>query len=472
MNVFQKAVQWAKKSFPFPGRQFLYFSGNGLRDERDYGRLVGDGSGNSIVAGCIQFIMRTFPEAPPAVWKTDAEGIRQRDQASDLVNLMRRPNPFYSGVHLWMATLTSWFIDGNAYWLKIRSPLGKVVQLWYIPHWLVDPQWSQDGNSFIDYYNYNTTMRTLKVPVSEIVHLRWGLDPENVRKGRSPLYAVMREVYTDEEAARFSVSMLKNMGVPGVIVSPMPTAGGGFAAPMGVEDAKAAKEKFKQDYGGDNRGEPIIFSKPTQIQTFGFSPRDLDLSAIRDVPEERVTAVLGLPAAVVGFGTGLQQTKVGATMAELRDQAWEGCLIPSQRIMAADVETQLLPDFYPHPELMEFGFDLSRVRALQEDQGKIAQRYATLFLGGILKRKEARAPFDLISDPVADDFYATDLGIGLSPRGMPKPPVIPADPAAQAASQADSAGNDTATNASTQTINELTQQINDLQEQLDNAEAP
>ena len=51
------------------------------------------------------------------------------------------------------------------------------------------------------------------------MHFRFGLDPENDRKGRSPLAGVLREVFTDDEAANYTASLLRNMGVPGIIVS-------------------------------------------------------------------------------------------------------------------------------------------------------------------------------------------------------------------------------------------------------------
>src|SRR5260370_3396111 len=105
-------------------------------------------------------------------------------------------------------------------------------------------------------------------------------------------------------------------------------------------------------------------SKPTNIVQFGFSAGEMGLGAIRDIPEERVTAVLGIPAAVVGFGTGLQTAKVGATMSELRDQAYENCIIPTQRLVADELSVQMLPDFATPAELarLEVAFDLSKVR--------------------------------------------------------------------------------------------------------------
>jgi HK97 family phage portal protein len=368
----------------------------------------------------VLWIARTFPEAPPAVWLGDDSGVRNRLVRHPLIQLLRYPtsspdNPggFYSGVLLWMATLTSWVLDGNAYWFKVRSALGRVVQLWYVPHWMLEPMWPADGSEYLSHYEYRIDGRVIPVPASEIVHFRHGLDAENTRKGQSPLRAVLREVYTDEEAARFTASILKNLGLPGVVISP-DTAGPGGPWRPNSDDAKAIKADFKEKYSGDRRGDPIVMSGPTKIATFGFSPTEMTLRDLRNIPEERITAVLGIPAAVVGFGAGLQYTKVGATFAGFRDQAWQSNLIPTQRLMSAEIQTQLLPDFETDLEAYEFGFDISKVKVLQEDQGKMAERWARLVSAGIAKRAEARNAFDLVSGP-EDDVYLPQPGVQGSP---------------------------------------------------------
>jgi hypothetical protein len=58
-----------------------------------------------------------------------------------------------------------------------------------------------------------------------------------------------------------------------------------------------------------------------------------------------VSAALAIPAAVIGFGTGLQQTKVGATMREMVKLAWQGGIEPNQAIMADELDRSLLPEF-------------------------------------------------------------------------------------------------------------------------------
>ena len=410
-----KAARAAVGGMRFPSFGTHYWR-EGLRDERNYNRLVGDGSGNSIVSACVLWIARTFPEAPPALWQGDDAGVRNRISRHPLIKLLRYPtsspeNPggYYSGALLWMATLTSWVLDGNAYWFKVRSPLGRVVQLWFVPHWMMEPVWPTDGSAYLSHYEYRLDGRIIPVPPSEIVHFRHGLDLDNTRKGRSPLSAVLREVYTDEEAARFTASILKNLGMPGVVISPGPAGAGGPWRPN-PDDVKAIKADFKDKYTGDHRGDPLVMSGPTQIATFGFSPTEMTLRDLRNIPEERITAVLGIPAAVVGFGAGLQYTKVGATFAGFRDQAWQSNLIPTQRILSAEIQTQLLPDFTSDLEGMEFGFDISKVKVLQEDQGKMAERWARLVSAGIAKRSEARNAFDLVSGP-EDDIYLPQPGV-------------------------------------------------------------
>lgn len=419
----KKAPAIPGSSYGGSGAANWIFTPGGLNDERAYGDLVGDGSSSSIVSACVNWIMRTFPEAPPALWEVNELGVRTRIPGHPMVKLMRRPNPYFSGSLLWMATLSSWVIDGNAYWLKFRNGAGQVVQLWYCPHWMLEPRWPSDGSKYISHYDYSTPGGGLvtQVKPEDVVHFRHGLAPDNIRKGYSPLHGVLREVYTDEQASRFSASMLKNRGIPGVILSP---GTGGTVLP---EDAEALKINFMQKFNGDRVGEPMVMSGPMTISTFGFSPKDMDLGAMRDIPEERITAALGIPAAVVGFGTGLAQTKVGATMSELRTSAWQSNLIPTMRLLAEEVSVQLLPDFERSESRRDgllFGFDLSNVAIALDDELKKAQKWAEMLKSGGVRRDEFRSAQDMPSDD-EDKVYMVPAGVTLTGPGAPEPPPAP-----------------------------------------------
>jgi hypothetical protein len=149
------------------------------------------------------------------------------------------------------------------------------------------------------------------------------------------------------------------------------------------------KEYFKDNYGGDMRGEPFVVGAPTKVETIQWDPEKLNLSALRAIPEERITSLLGIPAAVVGFGTGLEQTKVGATMAELRKLAYENAIIPSQKIILEALNKSLLPEYETNETIM-LEYDLSDVRVLQEDEGKKIERLNTAVTGGWLTVAEAQ----------------------------------------------------------------------------------
>jgi len=375
----------------------------------DYLGAVGDGTGSSTVMAPLMWVARTFPEAPPAMWRRDAEGIEMQVFDHDLLRLLRKPNQFYGGPELWMSTLIDYFVDGNAYWLKIRNRAGKVVELWWAPHWTMEPK--GDEETFITHYEYRPGNEKRLIPVSEIVHMRFGLDPDDPRKGRAPLKSVLREVFTDDEAANFTASLLRNMGVPGLMVSP-----DGGPAPS-EEDVKATKAYLKANFAGDGRGEALVMSGPTKVQQFGFSPEQLLLKELRRIPEERVSAVTGVPAIVAGLGAGLDRSTF-SNFSEAREAAYEQTMIPCQRVLAEHIWTQLLPDFETQATcwLIRIGFDLSHVRVLQPDLDKLAARLDVGVRGGWVQRGEARrAMGHPVADDGSDDVYLIALNTAVVP---------------------------------------------------------
>lgn len=378
----------------------------------DYGRMV-DPETNSIIMACVNWIARTWPEAPPAVWAKATDGTLKRIHDHPLSDLLLKPNPFYSGGALWMGTILSWVLDGNAYWIKERNIQDGVVELWYTPHWLIEPKASlSDPTVFIDHYEYRPTGFPIKIAPENVVHLRYGIDPHNVRKGLSQLKSLMRELWTDEEAANYTGSILRNMGVPGLVISPK----GEFSAEPSSDEVRETKAYYTQNTTGDHRGEPIVMKGPTEVHEFGANPEQMNTRSLRQIPEERVTAILGIPAAVVGFGTGLEQTKVGATMKELREMAYENNIIPTQRLFAEDISNQLVPDFVPQPKTVKFGFDVSEVRVLQDDENKRAERWGLMVEKGYAMVSEARQANDLDAED-SDKVYLRGLATVEIPQG-------------------------------------------------------
>lgn len=372
----------------------------GRRGRVDYAKEVGDGLGSSTVAAPILWVARTFPEAPPKLWREDADGQEERIRDHPLLRLLQRPNPYFTGPVQWMATTTDWQVDGNAYWLKQRTRMGEVAQLWWTPSWMLTPKGTE--TTFITHYEYSVDGEVFSVKPEDVVHFRFGIDPDDPRKGYSPLKSVLREVFTDDEAAAFTASLLRNMGVPGLIVSPKNWEG---AVPS-QDEIDETKEYIKATFTGERRGEPLVLGGPTDVQAFGFSPEQLTLRELRRIPEERTTAVLGIPAIVAGLGAGLDRSTF-TNMGEAREAAYEAGIIPMQRILAEEIRFQLLAEWLSDEEIWTtfFGFDLSKVRVLQEDLYRQQQRLDLAVRGGWAMVSEARRVAGYAVDEERDNVF-------------------------------------------------------------------
>lgn len=386
----------------------------------DYAKEVGDGLGSSVLAAPLNFLMRTFPEAPP-ITERFRQGQWEQEPDHELIRLIENPNPNYGGEELLMATALD-YAFGNAFWVKVRNAFGGPVQLWWMPRGMiraVSPPFT--SSTFISRYEYSVGGQWIPLDVRDVVHLRFGLDPRDRRYGLSPLGALVREVGIDDTAANFNASILRNLGIIGLIVSLKEK---GTVASK--EALKAIKEDLIAKFTGDRRGDPLAIGTAVDVNLLQYQMQNFDVSPIRDVSEERVCAALGLPAAVVGFGTGLQQTKVGATMKEMRQLAWTGGLIPLQRAIAKQINRQLLPEFETgRRQSARFTFDVTQVRALWEDNNEKHTRVREDYRAGLIDRWTALRE---TGRPVREE----DKGVYFSaPTSQPEPspaPKAPTDP--------------------------------------------
>lgn len=392
MGRFVKAAQAAMQAFRHGGVSAFY--GALMRRTRfDYRKEVGDFLDTSVVMAPVQWVQRALPEARLTVRKRTADRKVAELLDHPMLALIQRPNPFYADIVLWWGVVLSLILDGNAYWMIVRNAAGRPVELWYIPHWMLEPKWPDGGTEFISHYRYSPGGGSPAVDVDpmDIVHFRYGINPRNMRKGLAPIDSTIREIFMDIESSNFVAALLRNMGVPGIVISPK---GGAMPTPQDVE---ATKTYIQSQFGGDGRGKPLVLGAPTDVQAFGFNPQQMNMTEARDIAEERVCAAIGIPAAVVGFGAGLQQTQVGATMKSMSKQAWQNGVVPLLLLIADELKRSLLSQF-PATDGQEVVFDTSEVLALQEDEAEQTNLWDTRVKGGWAQVYEAREACGLDAD--------------------------------------------------------------------------
>jgi len=205
-----------------------------------------------------------------------------------------------------------------------------------------------------------------------------------------------------------AAALVKNTGVPSVVISPKNDLA------MTSDEAENIAEVFGRRFGGENRGRPLVISGgEVDIQTLSFSPKDLEIGKLRYINEERISAVLGVPAILAGLGAGLERATY-SNAKELREFFTEQKLIPMWNHFANEFTKQLLlEDFETNPAYC-FKYDLSDVRALSQDEDATMVRIVQGYNAGFITVNEARQANQL---PALDngDYFVRNMTVAEVP---------------------------------------------------------
>ncbi len=364
----------------------------------DYELEAGETWRNSAVAACLGWIERNFPEPRTCVLRRKSGRIEEEIDDHPALSLLANPNDFYDGDLLWAAVNVSWHVDGNAYLLKGRTVGGATKQLYFLPHWQVFPRWPTDGSAFISHYEYIVDGRRTSLRPNQVVHFRNGLDINCYRYGWSKLKTALREVCTDNEAAGFSATILRNMGVPGFILQPE-----GADDVIEKEDRDTLKEQWREEFTGEGRGGLMVNSVRVKLQQITMTPEQLVLDKIRAVPEARICAAIGIDAMVTGLSVSEKSRKF-SNYQEARRAAYDDCIVPTQKQLAKQF-TKQMPELFKTRQRLSW--DYSDVAAMQEDATAKAKRAVVLFQGRVGKLNESRSIAGLPPDtnPEGEKYF-------------------------------------------------------------------
>ena len=218
----------------------------------------------------------------------------------------------------------------------------------------------------------------------------------------------MVEILGDAAASQMAAALVKNTGVPSVVISPKNDLA------MTSDEAENIAEVFGRRFGGENRGRPLVISGgEVDIQTLSFSPKDLEIGKLRYINEERISAVLGVPAILAGLGAGLERATY-SNAKELREFFTEQKLIPMWNHFANEFTKQLLLEDYESNAAYCFKYDLSDVRALSQDEDATMARIVQGYNAGFITVNEARQANQL---PPLDngDYFVRNMTVAEVP---------------------------------------------------------
>jgi HK97 family phage portal protein len=394
-----KAVANPTQALPLPLSQSrdVYLTGYGsgqlqtlLRralpgSTKDWARVAGDLGLNGIVASAIDWYIRNFPQATVKYYRPVDSQQAEPVEDHPVIALMAQPDPMVMGSLFWSWVIQDYKLFGNTYLRKIRSTTrGVVTALQFLPQDMVRPV--GNGINPLTHYVYTTDGRSFDIPVSDIIHIRYGREPSDIRLGRSPVTAVLREIATDNTASTTAWGLLANGAMPSLIVGPDAKD---QTVDISMDDARQVKRQLHEDLSGDGSGGIVVMTGAYKMDRVSLTPSELALDSVRRVPEERICSALGLNPMVLGLGAGLERSTYN-NFERAQQAAWEDGMVPLLRVLADAITADLLPE-YPETQQGDFvQYDLEGVRALADDLSAEADRAEKLYKAGIIDRAEAK----------------------------------------------------------------------------------
>lgn len=387
------------------------------------------GDGNSAVFACLRALALASIEPPLHVYQIDASGEEEWLPDHPLQAFLDDPNPWLELDELRAWVTWALHTDGNAYLLKVRngdSVRGEPAELWPISPTRMRP-WSPKGSTaFIESYRWEKGSGPPEfVPPENVIHFRFPvLDDRDPRRGISGLKRLVREIASDGEATRWMDALTKNFGIPGLVVQ-LPAVGPNNTPlpPISPDKLQQMKADIKATYGTDQRGGVGLLTGGAEMKQFGFSPEQMNLKALHEVPETRICAVMGVDPLVARLGVGLEQTSNYASARQVRENFTENTLIPMWSLVDKKWNKALRPDFTTDRKIV-IRHHLTDVRALQEDQDAKWKRITEAFRFNMLTREavadQLNLPPEAIPEP-APAPVANPNPVGGAPPGAPAP---------------------------------------------------
>lgn len=364
----------------------------------DWEMEAGDPWMNSIVGLSISWLGDRFPKPLIQLSKIARNGDYVPVGRHDVISLWNRPNKFYGRRTMEKALGLSLKVDGNGYIYKVRDRLNRVCELWWIPHFRILPTWPSDGNTYIDGYRVWLDTAVYHLPVEDVIHIRDGIDPRNERLGLSALRACLREVVTLNLEAGYTASILKNAGVPGIILTP-----DNDQLRPSPEDAERIGETFQDKFGieNDRAGSTAVMGGRYKVNQVGFSPEAMRLDKLPLNAMARISASIGVAAMSVGLP---DPGKTYSNLGEANKSSW-GTIVGIQELIADSLRWDLLPEFKLDPNAYLIDYDYSQIQEMSEPLDAIHTRAREDFKSGTIQRNEAREMIGLEPDPEFGDEY-------------------------------------------------------------------
>lgn len=356
-------------------------------------------------------------EAPLMVVEEDQEtGVEEWLSDHDLADVLENPTPDYDMGEL--IERTSRYLDDGAecLWVMDRDRAQRVARLtpFRRSEFTVEPK----GDRLFGLFKV-TALRggPKEFTPEQVVYFRDGVENWGAEAGRSRLDVALQWLRLGEQARQTVKDLLENAVWPSAVAIP------DAAWNPDKDQLEMYKSELQRYAQPGQKGKAFAMTGGGSFEVMSARIRDLVPTEVLDRVESVVSAVSGVPAIVLQFQIGMENSP-WSQMEQARRMAYDDTIQPTWRKLERSLTRQMLrPD---DEDLTHFiRFDRSKIASLQPDRLAAATLVSMISRIASVNERREMVGLEKVDDPKAEDI--PELTTPIFPPGFGPPGATEAD---------------------------------------------
>ena len=362
---------------------------------------------HALTYSCVRRISTAFCEATPTVGSENEDNQFEALAEHSVLDLIEHPNKTMSSSEFNERRVMNLLLTGKSFTWKWRDVRGNIAELWPMPSSFVTviaagKTEMLNGGNFISHYEIKLpgSHSSFKVLLQDMIYSRFP-DPLNFLEGIGPLEAAFRDLTFDRERESYLIEMLANMATPGLV----------FTREMDFDptDKKELRELLGESIGRGLRGSPLFIGGNASVEM--IAPlKDLDWPGLSAMVESHICGAFGVPPLLVGARVAQENTALSSPNLQAAESVFYRGTMTALWIHEANSLTHGLL-MAEGDNILEVRYDLTRIRALQEDQERLSAQVESGIRSGVMQVNEGREILGLAPDPTQDGIYLRSAAV-------------------------------------------------------------
>lgn len=287
------------------------------------------GAYRSWVFAAASCIAASLAAVPLRLYRDDGEEVTDHI----FLDVMKRPNPFMTGLELRELTALYTDLAGEAFWIFERNRIGAPAEIWIVP-----PEWIKivpSKTAFIDHYVLEHGGYIENLPVEDVLHFK-NPNPNNPYRGMSTVAAAATAVDTDAYSQEYARRFFENSAIPAGVLE--------VEGHLTPEERTSIREQWTKGHKGTRRAHRIaILPSTTKYHAIAVSARDAALLEQRRYNRDEILAIFGVPASKIGIVEDVNRAN-----AEAADYTYASEVIAPRLVRMEDrMNAFLVPQYDP-----------------------------------------------------------------------------------------------------------------------------